>query len=256
MDRNVKRVLLVIIMMIARLYFMSGDAAEVLRREHRKQRRIVYLFAAMGVLLSGPGYASLARDLQLPKGAPSHLCLLPDRVPNRPARFQLPVGYSPIHLALYQRRDTPQDFKDYFHVPREVFERTVQALTRDNEGQPGRIMSSNPRNRALRAGAEFKIAVAFYYFAHGGVWKTTGNVSGRGPSWVGKIVRRVASSIIVRLGPTYMRKPTPEELDEIIKAFASRKGIGNVGLAADGTHVPFNPENVWQQAGLHGTGPT
>eukprot|EP00967_Tisochrysis_lutea_P158875 scaffold326430_cov57-Tisochrysis_lutea.AAC.1 len=43
--------------------------------------------------------------------------------------------------------------------------------------------------------------------------------------------------------PKYMskEKPTAERVQRVREQFASRRGIPKVGMACDGTHVPFKP---------------
>ena len=48
------------------------------------------------------------------------------------------------------------------------------------------------------------------------------------------------------LAPVYMpdRPPTPEHLDRVRSIFAGRRGVPNVAMAVDGTHIPYKPKSA------------
>ena len=93
MDANVKRVFLVFIALAVRMYLMGGHKPlEQVVRQRNTGRKNFVAFATLSAILASPGMSSLVHDLQLPKGSCAAMSLIPDRPPQRPAKFQVPVG--------------------------------------------------------------------------------------------------------------------------------------------------------------------
>jgi len=59
-----------------------------------------------------------------------------------------------------------------------------------------------------------------------------------------RYIEEVCAAIVVVIKPLYMRKPTKEEALQVQERFAARRGIGNVGAAVNGTHVPWQPDSL------------
>lgn len=100
----------------------------------------------------------------------------------------------------------------------------------------GRAMTDPPET-------EFKIATCLYVFAHGGPLKVLADAASIGVSTLRRWLYQFCESIIKCVRPHYMPATpfTKEEMLEVRANFAARRGIDNVILAADGTHVPFHP---------------
>ena len=99
------------------------------------------------------------------------------------------------------------------------------------------------RNKALLVTALFKVAVCMYYLAHGScATKVVGDVASLGASTVDLYLSQFCKGVLAVLKPIYMPGTPPSELrlQRIRMEFAKRRGIGQVGLAVDGTHLPYN----------------
>eukprot|EP00873_Tetraselmis_striata_P041741 jgi/Tetstr1/462005/TSEL_007076.t1 len=57
-----------------------------------------------------------------------------------------------------------------------------------------------------------------------------------------KYVMYTCEAIIENLVPVYMRPPTAMESQQSQRVFATRLHMGNIGLAVDGTHIPWQPD--------------
>jgi hypothetical protein len=65
---------------------------------------------------------------------------------------------------------------------------------------------------------------------------------------VERYVHQVCWAIFTSLRKKFLRPPTAEEAALVNERFADRRGLGDVGLALDGTHVPWQPEDkAWKQ---------
>ena len=98
------------------------------------------------------------------------------------------------------------------------------------------------RNVALRVTALFKVAVCMYYLAHGScATKVVGDVASIGASTVDLYLSQFCQGVLAVLKPIYMPGTPPSELyiQRVRAEFATRRGIGQVALACDGTHVPY-----------------
>jgi hypothetical protein len=128
-------------------------------------------------------------------------------------------------------------FRENFRVTQSTFKLITEKL----EG--ARYVTSNrARNPAQRQTAAFKIGVCMYYLAHGkGSAKVVGDAAGLGRSTVELYLTQFIAGVLNVLRPIYMPStpPSPEMIKKIREQFASRRGISNVAMAVDGSHVPF-----------------
>ena len=106
----------------------------------------------------------------------------------------------------------------------------------------GRLVATCQRKDAPTA--RFRLGCCLYFIAHRGEPGVKADACGIGHTTLRKYLNAFCSAVIQVLQPTYMSKkpPPPEKLQSVRAQFASRRGIGNVGLAVDGTHVPYHPE--------------
>jgi hypothetical protein len=136
-------------------------------------------------------------------------------------------------------------FKQRLRVTKGVFNAVV-------DGVAHRVRDSCPWTSALQVPARFKVGVALYHLAHGGDFVTTSDVANVGVATVHQYVREVCAGIISGpLKATFMRKPTDAERELVRRQFALRRGITNVDLAVDGTHVPWRPDNALHAEDYH-----
>ena len=92
---------------------------------------------------------------------------------------------------------------------------------------------------------EFKLACCLYFFAQGTGLKPLSDCSSLGSSTVDRYMNNLMDGVLHALRPIYMSKdpPSPEVVDQIRQNFAARRGVPNVAMATDGTHLPFRPDD-------------
>ena len=93
---------------------------------------------------------------------------------------------------------------------------------------------------------EFRVCVCLYILAHGGRVKPVADGVGLGESTVHGWLEPFFQAVIARVRPVYMsgEPPSPGLVQRIRSAFGSRRGIGEVCMAVNGSHVPFNPRDA------------
>jgi len=133
-----------------------------------------------------------------------------------------------------------QTFKEIFRVTRNTF-RVIQKQLCD----AGYLRANQNQNAAYQQTSDFKLAVCLYFFAGRGKgdMQAVGDAGHIGRSTVLKYVDEFVNGVLHVLKRTYMpsKAPPNERLREIRLQFASRRGIANVAMAVDGTHVPYVP---------------
>jgi hypothetical protein len=109
----------------------------------------------------------------------------------------------------------------------------------------GFCQDNRARNPAKQQTGRFKLGTSLYFFAQGTGWKAAGDCASLGESTVKKYVDHFIDGTFQVLRPIYMPKtpPSAEKVQAIRKEFAARRGVPNVAMATDGTHVPFRPDN-------------
>ena len=118
-------------------------------------------------------------------------------------------------------------------------ERTEHRL----RGRAARFQKAN----AVRdtPGLRFKVAACMYALGQGGPLKVLADAGSLGKSTLKKYLGLFADAVTTRMKPIFMPgKPFADSEREAVRAqFASRRGIKNVVLACDGSHIPFHPKN-------------
>ena len=118
---------------------------------------------------------------------------------------------------------------------------TVNMIT-EKLSAAGYITTNTCPNPMYRVTAAFKVAVCLYFMAHGkGSVKVVGDVASLGESTVRSYLESFCAGVLAVLKPIFMpaTKPTPAHVQRVREQFAYRRGIANVAMAVDGTHVPF-----------------
>ena len=111
----------------------------------------------------------------------------------------------------------------------------------------GFLKTNECRNQKYRITGHFKFAVCMFVVAHGGngtcPWKPAADAACLGTSTVKAYMFEFVQGCFTVLAPRYMpaTPPTPDYVEKIRSTFASRRGVPNVALAVDGTHIPFAP---------------
>eukprot|EP00965_Chrysotila_dentata_P230970 6198079-Pleurochrysis_carterae.AAC.2 len=95
----------------------------------------------------------------------------------------------------------------------------------------------------------FKVAACLYFLAHGAPTKVAADVASIGVSTLRKWLQQFCDAVITDVKPEYMpgTPPDAERLADVRAQFASRRGLQNVAMACDGTHVPFNPDKTYNK---------
>ena len=166
-------------------------------------------------------------------------------------------------IAGYLWRNEGRMHKEKFRMVPALFDQLVKLLSGSQlDKSSGRVAASFAATRpaTLRSGhlrvaaaqaatdppsLEFKVACCLYVFAHGGQLSLSADAASIGESTLRHWLNIFCSSIISVLKPIYMpSKPFTEEDRAAIQGqFASRRGLPNVTLACDGSHIPFKPPN-------------
>jgi hypothetical protein len=94
-------------------------------------------------------------------------------------------------------------------------------------------------------GMRFKIAACLYALGQGGPLKVLADVASLGASTLKKYLGLFAEAVTTRMKPLFMPGApfTDSALEAVRGQFASRRGVKNVALACDGSHIPFHPKN-------------
>ena len=112
----------------------------------------------------------------------------------------------------------------------------------------GYLRTNASNNPQYRMTAGFKLGVVLYFMAgHGrGDIKAVGDAASLGKSTVLGYIDEFCRGVARVLKPIYMPStpPSAENLEHIRAQFASRRGIRNVALAIDGSHIPYKPQDA------------
>ena len=138
-----------------------------------------------------------------------------------------------------------QHFKSRLRVTRNVFALIL-------EGVRPLLPDNQCRNAQLRHTSDFKLAVCLYHLAQGGTFIKTADAAGIGVATARQYVLAGCLAILKGdLRRRYMPKSSPETIELVRQEFALRRGIGNVVMAADGTHVPWRPDDAFVSEDYH-----
>ena len=146
-------------------------------------------------------------------------------------------GWSKSTLNMYVEKGDEATFRLNFRMSRPTFDLITEKLS-----ESGWITTNKCRNKKYRMTAAFKVGVCLYFFAHGkSDAKVVGDVASLGKSTVELYLDQFMKGVLAVLRPIYMpcTPPSAENVEAIRKQFASRRGIANVAMAVDGTHIPF-----------------
>ena len=216
------------------LHIMAARAQRKRKREEDRSRSAAHWRAA--ALL---GCAALFSGLLVPSGA----FLALDAGPSTRVALARNAAESTLSHVVESWPDN--HFKAQLRVSRAVF-----AIVAD--GVRPLLPDNQCRNLALRHTTEFKLAVCIYHLAHGGSFLQTANAAGIGIATARKYVMAGCLAIVKgNLRRQYMPKPTPDSIRLVREEFALRRGIGNVAMVSDGTHVPWRPDDAFTAEDFH-----
>ena len=146
-------------------------------------------------------------------------------------------GWAASTLAGYLNHGDEITYRYNFRMTKASVNMIIEKLS------AARYLTTNTcRNPKLRVTAAFKVAVCLYFMAHGkGSMKVVGDAASLGESTVRLYLEAFCAGVLAVLRPIYMpaTKPTAAHVQRVREQFAYRRGIANVAMACDGTHVPF-----------------
>ena len=129
-------------------------------------------------------------------------------------------------------------YKLKFRVTRDTLEYITEKLS-----SSGYVKDNHCRDPAKQMTARFKVACCMYFMAHGcGEYGIVADVASIGDSTLEAYVADFTEGVTKVLCPIlYMPQtpPSPAVLACIRAEFKKRRGMGNIAMAVDGTHVPF-----------------
>ena len=125
-----------------------------------------------------------------------------------------------------------------FRVSRATFDVLLGQLQRG-----GCLRDNQSRNPLHQVPGRFKLGVCLYFFAQGTGWKAAADCASIGETTVRTYVEDFMDGVVRVLRPIYMppKPPDAASLVAIRSEFASRRGVWNIAMAVDGSHVPFRP---------------
>eukprot|EP00951_Prasinocladus_malaysianus_P037107 scaffold395992_cov48-Prasinocladus_malaysianus.AAC.2 len=186
------------------------------------------VFGTLCFSSGGSDVLAIAADLAYSRNLP-----LASRRPNL-AR----TGWAGSSLYLVVTQWDDDAFRRVLRLSRAAFDMTWRKL-RDS----GQVRDNMCNAAKYKIPAWFKVAVCLHHLAHGGTWYQTAAAVGLADSTCRAYTYSVCRAIFFVLRPIFMHPPTQAECLKSQERFADRKGILNVGLAVDGTHVPYRPDN-------------
>uniref|UniRef100_A0A3Q2YLC0 Protein ALP1-like n=2 Tax=Hippocampus comes TaxID=109280 RepID=A0A3Q2YLC0_HIPCM len=140
-----------------------------------------------------------------------------------------------------------EQWKAHFRMTRETFDYLVELLAPAITRQTTNLRTPiEPRRR---------VAIALWWLATSGEYRTIACLFGVGLSTVCNIVRQVTNALVDTLHQRFISLPTGQRLDATIAGFVER-GYPQCAGAIDGTHIPIiaprdNPEDYHNRKGWY-----
>lgn len=218
----------------SRLFELYRLQAELLQRRRaremaeRERRRRQYLRRRRAFLLS-----SVAAVLSL-VGSTSRLVWVRNRTPGE--NFWAAA-------AMFD----DDAWKAQFRVTRATFDYLVELL--------GPAIKRRRTNYRVPIEPRRRLAIALWWFARSGEYRSIADMFGVGIATVCTIVRQVTAAIVERLYRRFVSLPRGQRLDDTIRAFKDRCYPQCAG-AIGGTHIPIgpprdNPDHYLNRRGWH-----
>ena len=134
-----------------------------------------------------------------------------------------------------------ETYRNKFRVTKKTFGIIRNLLT-----SAGFLRTNESYNPEYLQTSEFKLGVCLYFFAGRakGDMEAVGDAGHIGRSTVFKYLDEFCDGVFQVLKPIYMppEPPPPERVQAIRQQFAARRGVANVGMAVDGSHIPYVPQ--------------
>uniref|UniRef100_A0A3Q0SLE1 DDE Tnp4 domain-containing protein n=1 Tax=Amphilophus citrinellus TaxID=61819 RepID=A0A3Q0SLE1_AMPCI len=147
-----------------------------------------------------------------------------------------------IHVSLSEKTECAQ-----FRVTRATFDYLVELL--------GPAIKRRRTNYRVPIEPRRRLAIALWWFARSGEYRSIADMFGVGIATVCTIVRQVTAAIVERLYRRFVSLPRGQRLDDSIRAFKDRCYPQCAG-AIGGTHIPIgpprdNPDHYLNRRGWH-----
>lgn len=124
------------------------------------------------------------------------------------------------------------EWKAQFRLSRATFAYLLEQL--------GPVIERRTTNFRVPIEPQRRLAIALWWFARAGEYRTVSMMFGVGIATVCNIVRQVTSAILERLHRQFVSLPSEQRLDEVLAAFRERccpQCAGAIGA----THIPVSP---------------
>lgn len=140
-----------------------------------------------------------------------------------------------------------EEWKAQFRVTRATFDYLLEQI--------GPAIKRRRTNYRVPIEPRRRLAIALWWFARSGEYRTIAMMFGVGIATVFVIVRQVTSAILERLYQRFVSLPSGQRLDDTMTAFKDRcypQGAGAIGS----THIPIappreNPDDYMNKRGWH-----
>ena len=154
-------------------------------------------------------------------------------------------GWEKSTMAGYVFHGDEQTYKKNFRMTQLTFNQIARQIEAANTAFVSRA-GCVPRKKHKLVPTTFKLGTCLYILALGVAVKAGGDCASVGESTVRAWLSKFALTSMTVLKPIYMPgKPMESELlNQVREEFAARRGVTNVALACDGTHVPFSTHNA------------
>jgi hypothetical protein len=157
-------------------------------------------------------------------------------------RRDIPDGLYENFISLIElliNRAEEYKFRAAFRLSRHVFEALVIDLAPF-------IRDGNSRNASQNVSARHKIGIALYYMAHGMDGDVLGGAAGLEKPTALKYLHEVVFAICTEISKRWIGEGIlnqPNYIENIRARFHARRGVPMVGLALDGSMIPYKPRD-------------
>lgn len=174
-------------------------------------------------------------------------------LPRAPRTFieRTPEQWRTSTIFSYLYHGSAAVFRQNFRLTRPIFNTLVRLVaprmrtTRTTPIQPNRV---NQQSAAMRRHAppEFRVAAVLYWLAQGGHIKPVADAAGSGFSTLRRWHGQFVTAVIEFVRPIYMPEEPPSQaaIRLVRETFGARRGISEICMAVDGSHIAFEPREA------------
>jgi len=132
----------------------------------------------------------------------------------------------------------------FYNYPDDAFQREMRVSRElahyilDGVVEAGCFKDNMCRHKLYRIPASYQVFTAMWYMAHGGNLAVHAKAAHVSRSLICRWLHHFGAAVNKVFSPRYMRPPqSAADIATIQAGFESRRGMSNVGLAIDGTHI-------------------